>query len=169
MGLAVSMLLTEEVLCEQNLLGRFCTFLAEYYVKDDDKHLMCGSSLQYLSGVFNSIQDRFPSNPNYTKSSLHPWYTELRHILEKKMSTIGGGDSIQVLPYRKSTSFTLSKLLRQNSPEAVYQLSNLNLQFTSGGGRTAEGAKTYANGSRWNAILGVYTVNWNQIKLRRQV
>jgi hypothetical protein len=48
-------------------LARFATFLAKCYVKDDDRHLMCGSALQYMSGIFNCIQDLFPNNPNNLK------------------------------------------------------------------------------------------------------
>jgi hypothetical protein len=53
MGLVSILLLIEVVLCDETLLAIFATFLAKYYVKDDDRHLMCGSALQYMSGVFN--------------------------------------------------------------------------------------------------------------------
>jgi hypothetical protein len=175
MGLASMLLLTEIVLCDESLLARFATFLAKYYVKDDDKHLMCGSALQYMSGVFNCIQDLFSNNPSYSKKDLHPWYTELRQILEREISLRCQllGEEIASKSYpigRDQLREIVTWLLNQNSAEHVYQAFNLVLQFNSGGGRSGEGSKTSANGCWFNRILGgVLTVNWNQIKTRRQV
>jgi hypothetical protein len=86
MGLSSILDLTENVLCDEKKLARFATFLAKYYVKYDDKFLMCGSSLQYISSVFNCIQDCFPNNLSYCKKDLHPWYTDLRQNLERDIS-----------------------------------------------------------------------------------
>jgi hypothetical protein len=175
MGLCSILLLTEIVLCDESLLARFATFLAKYYVKDDDKHLMCGSALQYMSGVFNSIQDLWPNNANYSKTSLHPWYKELRHVLEREISLqcILLGEEIASKSYPigwVQLREIVTVLLHQNTNDAVYQVFNLVMQFNSGGGRASEGSKTSGNGSWWNVILGgLFTVNWNQIKTRRQV
>jgi hypothetical protein len=39
MGLGSILDLTENVLCDEIFLARYATFLAKYYVKDDDKFL----------------------------------------------------------------------------------------------------------------------------------
>ena len=51
MGLDLINDLEESVLCDPDILGKFATYLAKYYVTKDDKLLMCDSAGQYLSGV----------------------------------------------------------------------------------------------------------------------
>ena len=64
--------LDKETLCDPSLLRKYATYLVEHYVTKDDKHLMCDSAKQYISGVFVSIQERFPRNVYYdTGAQVH--------------------------------------------------------------------------------------------------
>ena len=166
--------LEESVLCDPDILGKFATYLAKYYVTKDDKLLMCDSAGQYLSGAFNCIQDRFPKNEYYNKADkVHPWYTELRQALRNDISLrcqiLGDAIASKSFPIGHDLLCVLSaKLLHLNSADAVEQGFNLILQYNSGGGRASEGSILSANGSYWDSILHAWTVNWNQKKLRRQ-
>ena len=67
----------EQELCDPALLRRYATFLVDHFVTGEDEHLMCDSAKQYLSGVYNVIKLRFPSNANYTAGG-GEWYKKLR-------------------------------------------------------------------------------------------
>ena len=75
----------EEELCNPALLRRYATFMVDHFVTGDDARLMCDSVKQYLSGIFNVIKTRHPSNPNFTASG-NDWYKQLRKNIDNKVN-----------------------------------------------------------------------------------
>ena len=155
--------LDEETLCDPSLLRKYATYLVEHYVTKDDKHLMCDSAKQYISGVFVSIQERFPRNVYYdTGAQVHNWYARLRSDLDNEITLrcIELGEEVA------SKSYPVGRELLLN--EGLLHRFDFILQFSSGGGRSGESALVSSNGCYWDTILTTFTLNWNQKKLRRQ-
>ena len=76
----------EQELCDPALLRRYATFLVDhYFVSGEDERLMCDSAKQYLSGVYNVIKTRYPSNSNYTAKGSE-WYKKLRKDLKSQIT-----------------------------------------------------------------------------------
>ena len=75
----------EQELCNPYLLRKYANYLVNHFVTGDDERLMCDSAKQYLSGVFNVIKLRFPSNPNYTAAGSE-WYKKLRKDLKSQIT-----------------------------------------------------------------------------------
>lgn len=79
--------LDEYTLCDPALLRKNATYLVEHYVTKDDKHLMCDSAKQYISGVFMAVQERFPDNRYYNSNvQTHEWYAKLRSYLDGEIT-----------------------------------------------------------------------------------
>lgn len=118
--------LDEVALCSPILLAKFGTFLAEHYVTKDDNLLMCDSACQYLSGIFNCIQDRFPANEYYDRSSTaHPWYSDLRLALRKTISLrcqmLGDEIASKSFPIGRELLRKIAiKLLHGNTVDGIY-------------------------------------------------
>ena len=55
-----------------------------------------------------------------------------------------------------------------NSKDGIIRRFEFIMQFASGGGRSGEGATASANGCYWNSQLTFLTLNWIQMKTRRQ-
>ena len=59
-------------------------------------------------------------------------------------------------------------LIQSNTTDGIIHRFEFVMQFSSGGGRSGEGASASANGCYWDSLLTALTLNWNQKKIRRQ-
>ena len=59
--------------------------MVDHFVTGNDQKLTCDSIKQYLSGNFNVIKARHPSNPNFTPSG-NDRYKQLRKHIDHKIN-----------------------------------------------------------------------------------
>ena len=78
-----------------------------YFVSGEDERLMCDSAKQYLSGVYNVIKTRYPSNSNYTAAGSE-WYKKLRKDLNSQITLrcieLGKGSTSKSLNVERNIS-----------------------------------------------------------------
>ena len=161
--------LTEEVICQQSFFKEFATYLCEHAIsKTTGTLLKGGTAMQYLSGVKEFAEQKFPNNPLWIERSLDQWYPYLRvavdrNIRRRQIST-GQPISESSLALGRSILTAVSEtFMRSGSVESMKRRLAILMTFHAVG-RAGESACSTWTSAVWDRDLGNLLINWNEMK-----
>jgi hypothetical protein len=152
---------------------------ADYLLNHSEPAYAYGTMVQYISGAFNSIRDRYPQLQLWTQTQVPnangfapKWYVNVRRkILRTKVSKcVADGDKLQEKsePIGRSLVAEIAKcLMKQDDNHSIEMRAAYCANFHCCG-RTGEIATASYGTSFWDDVIGTLKTDWSMEKVSEQ-